>query len=981
MENKKWTLKILKIFAILVMATFIVFTAGCTPKGPVVDVLYTANLEGSFLDLPCNQMGPAGSLYTIPVVMERVRAVSGDISRKGSVPIVVDGGNTFFGVDGFSAYTGGSAVLGLMDKAGYQVAAPGRWELHNLDRLKPGSGKGIFVCSNVKPRDAAVNFSTGRTVTRGPVSVTFFSFYEPYRSPLMRDARERFDNLEFHHDVDELNALITGSGEGMKVVLCRVNDLEVFTRKLRGADLVIPGRFHPGLSPDGVTVMNGVNVAPYVNSRNHGVARFTLSRGAGRIQVGVKFYKPEKSSGIPAHLTDDYKAFNRKYSGSYSRFHSAILGVGDPGLTHGMKQIQETPTAMLVCDVTRAFARTDLAIINLMSVRKELAGIIRGEYVEWLMPFGNRLVTMEMTGGQIEALLQVNRKRRSSFMVVSGARLKYAGKKVAVLVNGKPVDKNKVYTVATNDYLARGEKLDYRIFRLGRNVRHTGLPLNGIFLSHLLVSGYLDAPPRRINSPSEGEILKMKDPAAASYENGYFELLPSLKGGEKYTPMARRYAAVDLPSSLKGINRGDHLLMQGLDLFRFGELSDAGDKWAEASRNMKETTNMKRLVSLVEKIPNPAAVPPLWPCFKGDYRHTGRSPNRGPASMPVIVWKFKTFHSNKSSPAVAGEGTIYFGGGDGFFYAVAPDGSPRWKYQAGEYILSSPAVARDGTIYFGSAPRGGIPRRQSFQDKSRKDNSSTGYFYAINPDGTLKWRFITGGWVASSPAVTRDNKVVVGCNDHHVYCLNPDGTLHWKYKTGQKILSSPAVAADGAVYFGSEDSYFYALDSNGKMKWKFKGGNKFFSSPAIDDEGLVYIGNDDGYLYVFKPGGDLAWKKKFPAPVTSTPSFTRDGDIIVGCEDGGVYRLAAGGKVKWIFKGGDEFFSSPIIDPDGRIYVGCEDNFLYCISSAGKLVWKFETGDYVESTVSIAPGGILYLSGEDKLLYALRGKVTSSEKK
>ncbi len=51
-------------------------------------------------------------------------------------------------------------------------------------------------------------------------------------------------------------------------------------------------------------------------------------------------------------------------------------------------------------------------------------------------------------------------------------------------------------------------------------------------------------------------------------------------------------------------------------------------------------------------------------------------------------------------------------------------------------IVSSPAIASDGTIYFGTMIGG-----------------SEGYIYALNPDGTLKWRYLTGDYITSDPAI------------------------------------------------------------------------------------------------------------------------------------------------------------------------------------------------------------------------------------
>jgi outer membrane protein assembly factor BamB len=105
-------------------------------------------------------------------------------------------------------------------------------------------------------------------------------------------------------------------------------------------------------------------------------------------------------------------------------------------------------------------------------------------------------------------------------------------------------------------------------------------------------------------------------------------------------------------------------------------------------------------------------------------------------------------------------------------------------------------VGADGTIYVGS------------------DDHN---LYALNPDGTQKWTFATGGTVFSSPAVGADGKIYVGSDDHNVYALNPDGTQKWKFATNGRVMSSPAVGADGTIYVGSTisvgstDGNVYAL--------------------------------------------------------------------------------------------------------------------------------------------------------------------------
>ena len=62
----------------------------------------------------------------------------------------------------------------------------------------------------------------------------------------------------------------------------------------------------------------------------------------------------------------------------------------------------------------------------------------------------------------------------------------------------------------------------------------------------------------------------------------------------------------------------------------------------------------------------------------------------------------------------------------------------------------------------------------------------------------------------SSPAVGADGTIYVGSDDDNLYALNPNGTLKWKFSTGNWGVS-PAVGTDGTLYFGSLDYNLYAV--------------------------------------------------------------------------------------------------------------------------------------------------------------------------
>ncbi|MCD6522432.1 MAG: PQQ-binding-like beta-propeller repeat protein, partial [Candidatus Diapherotrites archaeon] len=299
-----------------------------------------------------------------------------------------------------------------------------------------------------------------------------------------------------------------------------------------------------------------------------------------------------------------------------------------------------------------------------------------------------------------------------------------------------------------------------------------------------------------------------------------------------------------------------------------------------------------------------------WPFFSHDLRRTGLSPYSTSDNPGTLKWKFKTDSWVESSPAISSDGTIYFGSGDYYLYALYPNGTLKWKYRTGGAIGSSPAISSDGTIYFGSYDY---------------------YLYALNPDGTLKWKYETGSPVFSSPAISSGGTIYFGSRDNYLYALYPNGTLKWKYETGSPVFSSPAIASDGTIYFGSDDHYLYALYPNGTLKWKFKTDSWVESSPAISSDGTIYFGSNDNYLYALYPNGTLKWKFKTGSYVYSSPAIASDGTIYFGSDDDYLYALNPDGTLKWKFKTNNYVLSSPAIASDGTIYFGSDDHYLYAI--------------------------------------------------
>ena len=375
-----------------------------------------------------------------------------------------------------------------------------------------------------------------------------------------------------------------------------------------------------------------------------------------------------------------------------------------------------------------------------------------------------------------------------------------------------------------------------------------------------------------------------------------------------------------------------------------------------------------------------------WPTFRRDEHSTGASP------LPAVFagdkpWFFQTGKGVFSTPVIDGKGVIYFGSADHYFYAINPDGSLRWKYETGEIIDSAGAltapdpstgaptitfISGDGKMYhfrtddvplaqrplwvYQAALRPGISYNRWFEGNVAVGYDGTLYsgntnflYYAINPDGTLKWTYATGANNWSQAAFGSDGSIFWGSLDTYLRGVDPAGQQLWKRMTLGFVAASAAVGSDGTVYLGSFDSNLYALDPHtGAEKWKFPTGDHIYASVALASANgktsAVYLASADDTLYALKPDGSQMWKYDTGDVIRSSPVIgkTPDGsaDIIYfGDGNGKLYALNADGSLRWTFDttstdpelaDRNDLNGSPALGKTG-IYIGGEHGQLWYV--------------------------------------------------
>ena len=357
------------------------------------------------------------------------------------------------------------------------------------------------------------------------------------------------------------------------------------------------------------------------------------------------------------------------------------------------------------------------------------------------------------------------------------------------------------------------------------------------------------------------------------------------------------------------------------------------------------------------------ATEPAQAMFRFGPTHRGRSPFTLPAIKPTIWWAFQTGGPIISSPAIAGDGSVLVGSQDDRVYDVARDGTLKWSYATGDIIFSSPAVAHDGTIYIGS---------------------DDDHLYAVTPgEGKPRWIMQLGACpqrvgigpeasrcdVDAGPTIGPDGVIYTGGDG--IYAINPDGTLRWHFVTNGHVSSAPALLPDGTVVAGSQDNVLYAIAPNGQKRWDFRAGADIEPAPAIGDDGTIYVGSDDHKLYAIGSDGVLRWAFTTGADVRSSVAIG-NGIIYVGSFDAQLYAIHLDGTLAWSFRAGDRIVSSPLVDAAGAVLFGSQDDRLYCLEPDGHLRWSVELGGDIDSSPTLAADGTIFVGADDHKLYALR---------
>lgn len=381
--------------------------------------------------------------------------------------------------------------------------------------------------------------------------------------------------------------------------------------------------------------------------------------------------------------------------------------------------------------------------------------------------------------------------------------------------------------------------------------------------------------------------------------------------------------------------------------------------------------------------------PHPWPTFRGTPENVGTSETR---LRPLMqrrdarpLARFATGGLIWGSPVIARDGTVYVGSADKSVYALTPGPTgytPRWSYpifdRPDALIDSACALTSDGHLVVpggdgylhGLDAATGFPR-WTFRASAAEDRQRTG---------------VVVGSFEGNVQVGPDRALYAGSDDGAMYALNPDGTRRWRLQTGMMVWSSPAIDPINGDWlaFGSLDGHVYLVEARtGKVLDRYAAGGDVKSSPCLDAQGRLVVGTSAGQVLALQVKQTMAgwrlwksWSFDAGAEVYASPARWGTG-VIVGAMDGRIHALDGAGKSRWTYRARGRVAASAVVSQDGVAVVGSSDGTLYALDAdEGSRLWSLRVTPSrlranLDSSPAIATDGTIHVGSYDGGLYSI----------
>ena len=466
--------------------------------------------------------------------MSKMVGKANELKAANPNTIFIAGGDNYQGT-ATSNLTYGAPVTDMMKAMGVVASAVGNHEFDwGKEYIAKWAEEGNFdyLASNIyeKSTNEPVEWAKPyMVIEQGGIKIGLIGLAHPDTLTLTK--AEHVSGLEFREPIkaaqEWIDFLQAGKAEeGTPDVIIAVTHLDSaqdydtleitgtaaeLAEGVTGLDAIVSAHSHK-------TVAGNVNEVAIVQAYKYGRALGKLSvelNEDGTVKDVVatvdKAYKT-KSDIIPDAATVEVFA---SYEESVGPVLSEKVGVATAEFDHELPNV--TALGLWTCEVMAEQAGTEIGLQNGGGLRRSLyAGdITMGDMYE-IMPYDNQLVKMELPGKDLKVAIEngllnpdVRDGSFSGLKVVYDSTAEFGSRLVSItLLDGTPIEDDKLYTVATNDFiLTGGDKYD---FSNAQNVVDTFVPIRDVMVEAIKKTGSI--------TPKAVDILTDK-PAKAEVSN------------------------------------------------------------------------------------------------------------------------------------------------------------------------------------------------------------------------------------------------------------------------------------------------------------------------------------------------------------------------------------------------------------------------------------------------------------------------------
>ncbi len=475
-----------------------------------------AGLEGSIVILHTNDVHGGIAGYA------KVAALKAAYEAKGAYTLLLDAGDYIQGDPTVSVSQGKTAVE-LMNLAGYDAATIGNHEFdYGYENFKEITKDAKFpvVAANVLVNGKTENAHTIFTAESGE-KIGVFGLSTPETATKAHPAKIQGVTFPAGKEMfaiaeAEIKAL---EAEGCDYIVCLghlgIDDESKGNRSVdlmeavEGIDVFIDGHSHSTLEE--VQAVAGDKPITSTGTKLANVGVVTIDPEGEITLENVSTEELEEDADIAARAAAIQKQIDDDYGAAFAKTEVLLNGEKDPGNRTEETNLGDLITDALVWGAKKNGEEVDAAVTNGGGIRAPIAaGDITKKDVNTVLPFGNTLSIVKVTGAELLEALEASTHCTPTaiggfpqvsgieFVVETGNEFKagdlYPGstyhkpasieRVTIVSVGGKDFDEKATYAIATNDFMAAGGDTYYAFASASVNY-DLGLPMDEVLMDYI----------------------------------------------------------------------------------------------------------------------------------------------------------------------------------------------------------------------------------------------------------------------------------------------------------------------------------------------------------------------------------------------------------------------------------------------------------------------------------------------------------------